>query len=431
MAKNLTCFLLCFFSVVIYAFIFRIFLKKRNYCFIKFNSFILLLIMLISLFLMNIIIIYSDKDHIIKMDYPKFFIISYELLNISFFLAFVLRMGKIIQSINLSNDLLNSDKKKASLFYSKRYSLMDNFYTKILGFFLIILGIIFIIKFYNNSSDYNFIPFLTEIPGEINDSKISILKFNIIIIFIKSFTIMTLLYFIIFLKNVKKVIKSILSMENLLYLLYFQLIFFTNIFTKNQTFFPELIFYLFEFFQILLLIAIPFYINRSDSMLITTLFNPKLVTDFYLFVSDEICYYSFSNYLNSSEIDKFLLQLYIEIMKFKFKFTLEAEYNNVVFEAKKIYDKYFNNNEITENYLNKDIINSVRKSCEMIDKGQCSYEMFDNLLVNVYQILKDKFFNFQKTEEYKILVQNINMNSYIQYKVLDVPNINAKPLNFI
>ena len=67
----------------------------------------------------------------------------------------------------------------------------------------------------------------------------------------------------------------------------------------------------------------------------------------------------------------------------------------------------------------------------MIDKGQCSYEMFDNLLVNVYQILKDKFFNFQKTEEYKILVQNINMNSYIQYKVLDVPNINAKPLNFI
>ena len=158
MAKNLTCFLLCFFSVVIYAFIFRIFLKKRNYCFIKFNSFILLLIMLIALFLMNIIIIYSDKDHIIKMDYPKFFIISYELLNISFFLAFVLRMGKIIQSINLSNDLLNSDKKKASLFYSKRYSLMDNFYTKILGFFLIILGIILIIKFYNNSSDYNFIP---------------------------------------------------------------------------------------------------------------------------------------------------------------------------------------------------------------------------------------------------------------------------------
>jgi len=171
--------------------------------------------------------------------------------------------------------------------------------------------------------------------------------------------------------------------------------------------------------------------NKSDNMLITNIFNPKLVTDFYLFVSDEICYYSFSNFLNSSEIDKFLLQLYIEIMKFKFKYTLEAEYNNVVYEAKKIYNKYFNNNSQTYNFLNKEILNNVRKSCEMIDKGQCNYEMFDNLLVNVYSILKEKFYNFQKTDEYKILVQNINMNSYIQYKVLDLPNINAKPLNFI
>ena len=431
MAKNLTCFLLSFFSTLIYAIIFRIFFKKRNHCFIKFNSFVFLSIMLASLYLMNIIIIYSDKDHIVKMGYPKFFILSYDLLSVSFFLAFALRMGKIIQSIKLSNDLLNSDKKKASLFYSKRYSLMDNFYTKIFGFFLIILGIILIIKFYKNSGNYNFIPFLTEIPGEITEAKISILKFNIIIIFIKSCIILTLLYFIVFLKNVKKIIRAILCFEILLYLLYFQLIFFTNIFTQNQTFFPQLIFYFFEIFQISLLILFPLYINRSDSMLISTIFNPKLVTDFYLFVSDEICYYSFSNYLNSDEIDKFLLQLYIEIMKFKFKFTLEAEYNNVVYEAKKIYDKYFDNNALTYNYLNKEIINSVKKSCEMIDKGQCNYEMFDNLLVNVYQILKEKFYNFQKTEEYKILVQNINMNSYIQYKVLDMPNINAKPLNFI
>ena len=67
----------------------------------------------------------------------------------------------------------------------------------------------------------------------------------------------------------------------------------------------------------------------------------------------------------------------------------------------------------------------------MIDKGQCSYEMFDDLLVNVFEMLKDKFDEFKNTEEYKLLVQNLNMNSYIQYKILDIPNINAKPLNFI
>ena len=67
----------------------------------------------------------------------------------------------------------------------------------------------------------------------------------------------------------------------------------------------------------------------------------------------------------------------------------------------------------------------------MIDKGQCNYEMFDGLLVNVFEILKQKFEEFKNTEEYKILVQNLNMNSYIQYKILDIPNLNAQPLNFI
>ena len=431
MAKNLTCFLLSFFSSLIYAFIFRVFYKKRNYCFIKFNSFILLLIMLMSLFILNIIMIYSDKDHIIKMNYPKFFIILYQISSTSFFLAFSLRIGKIVQSINLANDLINSNRKKASIFYSKRYSLMDNFYFKIFGFFFIIFNIILIIKFYNNTENYNFIPYLTEIPGELTKEKISILKFNAGILFIKSFIILTLLYHVLFLSNVKKFIKVILSLENLLYLLYFQLIIFTNIFTNNQTFFPQIIFYLFEIIQIILLIIIPLYMNKSDTMLITTVLNPKLVSDFYLFVSDEICFYSFSNFLNSNEIDKFLLQLYIEIMKFKFKYSLEAEYNNVVYEAKKIYNKYFGKDSKTYNYLNNDILNNVRKSCEMIDKGQCNYEMFDSLLVNVYQILREKFYEFQKTEEYQILIQNINMNNYIQYKILHMPNINAKPLNFI
>ena len=122
--------------------------------------------------------IYSDKDHIIKMSYPKFFIILYQISSTSFFLAFSLRIAKIIQSINLANDLINSNRKKASIFYSKRYSLMDNFYFKIFGFFFIIFNIILIIKFYNNTENYNFIPYLTEIPGELTKEKISILKFN-------------------------------------------------------------------------------------------------------------------------------------------------------------------------------------------------------------------------------------------------------------
>ena len=431
MAKNSTCVLFSIFSILLYTYIFRKYYKKRNHCFIKFNSYIISLIMLFSLNMINIILIFSDKDHIVKLSYPKFFVLLYNILSITFFFSFILRMGKIIQSVNLTYNLMNSSRKKASLFYSKRFSLMENFYLKIFGFILIIFTIIYFIKFYNNKDNYNFIPYLTEIPGELSEEKIGILKFNAWIIFFKSIIIITILYNLIFLTSLKKKIKLILCFENLFYLLYFQLIYLTNIFSSKSTLFPHLVFYFFEFFEIILLIILPLYINRKDTLLISTLFNPKLISDFYLFVSDEICYYSFSNYLNNSEIDKFLLQLYIEIMKFKFKYSLEADYNNVVFEAKQIYNKYFGKDSNAKNFLNKDLLNNVRKSCEMINKGQCNYEMFDGLLVNVYDILREKFYGFQKTDEYKILVKNINMNSYIQYKILDVRNINAKPLNFI
>ena len=431
MEGNLSNFILTLFSIIIYAIIYKFLSEKKNFCFIKFNSFILLLIMIASLLIMNIIIIYSDDSYINNMNYPKILIFIFNLCSSAFFISFSLRLIKIIQSINLTNALMNSNRKKASIFYSKRYSLMDNFYFKLFCFLSIIIFIFSFIKFFNNLEIYTFIPFLNKIPGQITPEIISLLKFNVWIIFFKSLIIITILYQILTFSNVKKNIKIILSLQNFFYLLFLQLIFFSNMFTIYKTTLSHIIFYFFEVIEIFLVIIYTLVNNKNDNMLITTIFNPKLVSDFYLFVSDEICYYSFSNYLNNSDVDKFLLQLYIEIMKFKFKYSLEAEYNNVVYEAKKIYNKYFGESSKENKYLNQEILNNVRKSCEMIDKGQCNYEMFDSLLVNVFDILKEKFSNFQSTEEYKILVKNLNMNSYIQYKIFDIPNINAKPLNFI
>ena len=431
MAGSLSCFILTLISIILYGIIYKFLSKKKNHCFIVFNSYKLLLIMMGSLLIMKILIIYSDKEHINNMNYPKVFIFIFNLSSSAFFLSFTLRLIKIIQSILLCNSLIKSNRKKASTFYSQRYSLMDNFYVKLFYFLSIITFIISFIKFYNNWENYSFIPFLNEIPGQITPETISLLKYNVWIIFFKSLIIITLLYHILTLSNIKKNVKIILSLQNVIYLLYFQLIFFSNIFTKYKTTLPHIVYYFFEIIQLFLVIIYSLFINKNDNMLITTIFNPKLVSDFYLFVSDEICYYSFSNYLNNNDVDKFLLNLYIEIMKFKFKYSLEAEYNNVVYEAKKIYNKYFGESSKENKYLSQEILNNVRKSCEMIDKGQCNYEMFDSLLVDVFEILKGKFTNFQSTEEYRTLVKNLNMNSYIQYKVFNLPSINAKPLNFI
>ena len=431
MAISLNCIIFSLFSILLFLLISHFLSQKKNYCFIKFNSYRLLLIMMRILSIMNIILIFADDKHINNKVYLKIFILLYNILCWAFFISFSLRLTKIIQSINLTNKLIINNKKKASIFYSKRYSLMDDFYFKLFWFFLLIIIIISFMHFSFNAEHYIFIPFLSEIPGELTSGKISLLKFNEWIIFFKSFIIITILYHVLTLTNVKRNIKIILSLQSMIYLLYFQFIFFANIVTTYKTTFPHIIFYFFEIIQILIIVIYTLIKNKNDEMLITTIFNPKLVADFYLFVSDEICYYSFSNYLNNSKVDKFLLYLYIEIMKFKFKYSLEPEYNNVVYEAKKIYNKYFGESSKANKYLNQEILNNVRKSCEMIDKGQCSYEMFDSILVNVFEMLKDKFDEFQSTEEYRILVQNLNMNSYIQYKILDIPNINAKPLNFI
>ena len=419
------------FSISIYGFIYKLLSQKKNHCYIKFNSYNLLIIMITSLALMKIILIYSDDEKINKLDFPRFIILIYNLSSLAFFLSFSLRLAKIIQSIHLTDSLINNNKMKAMTFYSKRYSLMDNFYFKLFCFLAIILFIVLFIIFFNNLEYYNFIPFLTVIPGKITNGTIGLLKFNMWMIFFKSLIIITILYNILSFKNVKKNIKIVLSLQNFFYLLYFQLIYFSNMFTSSKTALPHLIFYFFEIIELSLVIIYLLFVNRNDRMLITSMFNPKLVTDFYLFISDEICYYSFSKYLNNNDVDKFLLYLYLDIMKFKFKYSLEAEYNNVVYEAKKIYNKYFGESSKENKFLNQNILNNIKKSCEMIDKGKCNYEMFDNLLVDVFEILKNKFEEFQKTEEYNILVQNLNMNSYIQYKILEIPNINAKPLNFI
>ena len=48
--------------------------------------------------------------------------------------------------------------------------------------------------------------------------------------------------------------------------------------------------------------------------------------------------------------------------------------------------------------------------------------MFDEALVEVYNYLESKFNEYRKSDEYKVLVDNLNLNSYVQYKMCTVYN---------
>ncbi len=55
--------------------------------------------------------------------------------------------------------------------------------------------------------------------------------------------------------------------------------------------------------------------------------------------------------------------------------------------------------------------------------------MFDEALVCVYEYLQKRINEFVKSEEYILLINNLNMNSYIQYKVCSYSKMNSIQLS--
>lgn len=109
-------------------------------------------------------------------------------------------------------------------------------------------------------------------------------------------------------------------------------------------------------------------------------------------------------------------------MKFKYKFSLEGDYFKIFDDAKALYENYFSE-KANNSYMNQDLLFHVRSSVKkLINTNECQYEMFDEALVEVYNYLESKFNEYRKSDEYKVLVDNLNLNSYVQYKMCTVYN---------
>ena len=68
-------------------------------------------------------------------------------------------------------------------------------------------------------------------------------------------------------------------------------------------------------------------------------------------------------------------------------------------------------------YLDNDVVNNVKSNCQMLNKEECTYDMFDDALVVAYEQLQGTFKKYKRSEEYQILIDNLNLNSYIQCKM--------------
>ena len=60
----------------------------------------------------------------------------------------------------------------------------------------------------------------------------------------------------------------------------------------------------------------------------------------------------------------------------------------------------------------------------MLNTGDCSYEMFDDALMNVYENIQELFKKYKVSDEYQILIDNLNLNSYIKCKMSNTGLVN-------
>ena len=354
---------------------------------------------------------------------PFLFIIGYSVI----FISLIFRIKRILQCLNLTKIVSMNIKNKAKIFYSRRFALDERFYCKVITIIIMLIMLLVGFFYWKNGGyipvPYYFMNNFTNVKNEYNISINLINKICVywtIIYFIQGFILITYIYKLM-IANLIKIIQIEFILQNIFYILTFissryyyknKINDFNNDFNNTSLSFITI-----SFIYVFLNTYLPIARAIIDKIKINYSFNPKLVTNLYLFLSDEICYYSFSDFLKDSQIDSYFINLYTKIMKYKYKYSLEANFFNVTKEAKSLYKNYFDTDS-ENNYINEDILKKIRNNCsKYISKDDCTYEMFDDALVSVYEYLKKRFIEFRKSDEYKLLVNNLNMNSYIQYKM--------------
>ena len=110
-------------------------------------------------------------------------------------------------------------------------------------------------------------------------------------------------------------------------------------------------------------------------------------------------------------------------MKFKLDIILKVSPDQCFREARDIYNKYFVH-EGDSIYVTKDILIKIRNKCETLKTGLCKGDLFDEGLQYIYLQLNNDFINFTKTEEFKKLFDEIEINSLVHCKMCNTGLIN-------
>ena len=160
---------------------------------------------------------------------------------------------------------------------------------------------------------------------------------------------------------------------------------------------------------------LPICLSFKKTFQISFHFNPQLMNNFYLFLTNEECYRAFSDYVERRS-EFFYLKLYTHIMKYKLEFQLNPSNVSLPTEREAIIEKYFTNTFNKENeFVN--IAQTIIKANSSVSDITSAEKVFDDALKYSYEVLNKCFIEFQNTQHFQILYDDLKTSSYIHCKM--------------
>ena len=402
---NLFWIIIILFDCLVYGLCCLLIVKRKSITYISIRSPTLLLLTNFSNFIISISLI------LFKITKSNFFSIIFYTFRFTMIVAILIRYERILACFRIN----------ISKFYNKRYLLQEKFYVRISLFSLIICFLFILIMniiFKNCFEIFN----LSHKPdnNNIRPQMYIWVMWN----FIEQALIITYIF-------------RILN-KKLKYYLFFELcfIFVINFFISNYSTgiyvndrksdnSDFVIIHLIGLYIYLILNGLfPTIMSFCSPVSISYNFTPKLITNLYLFLTNEDCYKSFNDYLSEKGNNGcFYLKLYTHIMKYKLDMALNPDKALGQSEANEIFNTYFNS-ETYSQQIDQVIMQNVREKCQMLNYNTFNRGIFDDALQYVFDELNKRFIDYKNSEAFYDLFNEINLYSFIQCKMCNIGLIN-------
>jgi len=401
------------FNVLLYGLCCFLIIKRKNYSAISIRSPTLLLCTNISNFIMGLILMLH------KLLDLNFISIFYYIFRFMMDISIFLRYERILSCFKYNTDKFNTNENMEK-FADKRYLLQEKFYVRIfIGLFCIFFTILIIIELIGISC---FELFFTSYNSEHNEIYKSQICIWVSLNFLENIVIMTYISRL-HSKKLKFILKKELYIILIVLFLYSNYISFSNLFQDYN----DLTFTVITIAVLYLFLILNGYLPIISSFLYKNIlsyqFTPKLMNNFYLFLTNKDCYKAFYAFLLKKGENISILKLYTHIMKFKLDIVLKVNNEQILREARVIYNRYFKH-EGDSIYVTQDILIKIRSNCEILKSGLYKEDLFDDGLKYVYSLLNIRFNEFNKTDEFKELYDTIEINSLVHCKMCNTGLIN-------